>query len=137
MVKKIINFGVMLVMVFSLAACKEDILRHFDLTDPKEFWIGTIDDDFAEDTVILGLRRTSTFPELELRHFRLENAERVEYLDVRPPDHLNEAQRINFRQIVFLRLKQHGKEEVVEAIRHLETLKFVKWAEPNLFGTFT
>jgi len=74
------------------------------------------------------LRKTSTFPELELKDFKLENAENIAYLTVRPPaSFVGEY----YQQTVFLKLKQHGKDKVVEAIRHLEKLDFVKGAYPN------
>ena len=90
MASKLISLGIAVIMLFSIAsltACgnneekeMKEILKQFDLTEPKERWTGSIDDDFSDDIVILVLRRTFTYPELELRHFRLENAESLEYI---------------------------------------------------------
>jgi hypothetical protein len=147
MFKKIMVLLIALAMlpsVFLLSGCEKkdkelmEILKQFDLTDPKEIWEGSIEDNFADDLVLLVLRKTSTFPELELRHFGLDNAESMYYLGgARPPDYFfttgYEEVLKNYRQIVFIKLNEHGKEKVIEAIIHLETLGFVKSADPNGF----
>ena len=136
MFKKIIALGVLLI-ILSFAGCGcMNVSREFDLTDPKEYWKGNIDEDFNDDSVLIILRKTSTFPELKLRHFRLDNAESLEYLTgVRPPDYFfkEEYQHllVDYRQIVCIKLKQHGKEKVIDAIKQLEELDFVKRASPN------
>lgn len=133
----------MFVLFFSMIACKNEnenemaeILNQFDLTDPKIFWTGTIEEEFTGDMVLMVLRKTSTHPELEARHFNLNNIEMVEYVGgARPPDYFftpgYENALKDYRQIVFIHLKQHGKEKVIEAIRILEKLDFVMWAGPN------
>lgn len=101
----------------------------------KSLWNGSIEDDFADDTVGIVFRRTLTFPELELRYFKLNNAESVEYIALRPPENY-EAQggKISeYHQIATIHLKDHGKEKVIEAVRHLEKLDFLKGAYPNVF----
>jgi len=105
-----------------------ELVKQFDLTDPKILWKGSIDDEFTDDLVIVLLRKTSTYPELELRHFKLDNAESMRYIGKIPsPGYMNP----DFRQIISITLREHGKDKVVEAIRHLETIEFVKCAEPN------
>jgi hypothetical protein len=79
MVKKLICtvlLSVMALSPFALAGCEKDdemaeILKQFDLSDPQEIWTGTVNDDFTDDLVIVVMRKTSTYPELELRHFKL------------------------------------------------------------------
>lgn len=110
----------------------EMLLKQFDSTDPTIFWEGNIDDDFADDRVVVVLKRTTTYPELGIRHFGLDNGERLEYLWLKP----NGNPPSDFRQILVIYLKQHGKEKIVEAIKELEKLSFVKAAEPSYnFGT--
>jgi hypothetical protein len=100
------------------------IQRQFDLTDPKELWKGTIDDDFEIDKVIIITKKTTVFPVLTLRDFGLSNGESLEYVWYR-------GETPDFRQILTIHLKQHGKDKVVEAIRILEKLEFVKTVEPS------
>ncbi len=137
MLKKIICMLLMATMVFSFAGCARDWSKDFDLSDPKEYWEGTINDAFADDILTLEMRKTSTYPELKLSDFKLDNAKTVEYVSIRPKeDRMNDAEYIaGFRQLVFIHLDQHGKDKVVEAIRHLEKLEFIKSASPNGYGT--
>lgn len=139
-IKKVLLIGVLCIMAtFSFVACGSEymkILKEFDLSDPKIIWEGSINDDFTDDSVIVVLRKTSTYPELELKHFKLNNAEGLEYMGgVRPPDYFftpgNELLLINYRQIVLIHLTPQGKEKIIETIRELEKLDFVKSISPN------
>lgn len=114
----------------------EEILTQFDLTDPKIIWEGSIDIDFTDNIIILTLRKSFSYPELELKHFELSNALKVEYVGgARPPEyffmpgyeHLLE----NYNQIVFIYINPEGKESVIKSIRKLEKLAFVRSATPN------
>lgn len=136
MIKKTIFLAIIFLMLLLLYACdiegyveEQEILKQFDLSDPKEYWSGTIDDDFTEDKVLIVMRKTSTFPELELHHFKLANAESLRYIALRPPEGYEDPS--NYTQIAVIELEKKGKEEVVAAIKHLETLLFIKWAGPN------
>lgn len=138
MAKRIICLGILFILIFSFAACANQdkkILKQFDLSDPKEYWKGTVDDDFADDVVLIVMRKTKTYPELELRHFKLENAESVEYIALSPPNNGDYSNGEAYHQIAVIKLKEHGKDKVVEAIKHLEKLKFIKSASPNGFYT--
>ncbi len=115
----------------------ELLTEQFDSTDPKIFWEGNIDEDFDDDRVVVVLKRTKTYPELKIRHFGLDNGERLEYLWFRPygdPPYGDPPS--DFRQILVIYLKQHGKEKVLEAIKELEKLSFIKVAVPKYnYGT--
>jgi hypothetical protein len=116
----------------------DEVLKLFDSTEPKEIWTGSIDDDFADNFVVLVLRKTTMYPELSLSHFGLENAESLAYsFGPRPPDAYfeigNEEMLANYHQRIYIYLKQCGKEKVVEAIRHLEKLEFVMYAGASGF----
>jgi hypothetical protein len=78
------------------------------------------------------MKTTTTYPELELRHFGLSNGDRLEYSWLRPLSDNTP----NFRQILTIYLKQQGKEKVIAAISELERLEFVKTVWPQyIFGT--
>jgi hypothetical protein len=57
----------------------------------------------------------------------------------RPPDYFfepgYEKALENYRQIVFIHLKPSGKEKIVETIRQLEKLDFIKTVSSNDIGT--
>ena len=115
----------------------ELLTEQFDSTDPKIFWEGNIDENFDDDRVVVVLKITKTYPELKIRHFGLDNGERLEYLWFRPygdPPYGDPPS--DFRQILVIYLKQHGKEKVLEAIKELEKLSFIKVAVPKYnYGT--
>lgn len=144
MVKK--NFNLILLvfaifMVFGLTSCNEDkvkasdemdkILSQFDLTNPQWFELYPIimDAEFEIDRVSVILKKTTTYPELELRHFGLDNGERLEYKWLRPSN--EKSPNSDFRQILVIYLKQHGKDEVFKAIEELKKLDFIKHAQPE------
>ena len=113
----------------------KEILKHFDLTDTKYGWVGSVEENFADNGVLAYLRKTSAYPELELRHFRLENAKSIAHISTHPPDIFftsgYEEFLENFRQIVCIELEEPGKEKVIEAIVRLDKLRFVKRVSPN------
>ncbi|MCL2621726.1 MAG: hypothetical protein FWD32_01690 [Firmicutes bacterium] len=139
----LMTFCVGLLLVVSaagLSACKDkggemsEILKQFDLTDPKVVWQGNIEDAFSADKVILLLRKTTYYQELEIKHFAFNNIKSIRYSGpVDPSDYGYEI--VDFRQIIIVELNQTGKDRVVEAIKYFETLQFVKAAEPNYSAT--
>jgi len=65
-----------------------NILKEFDLIDPKILWDGEFPKDRGVDTsmVIVTMRKTSTYPELDIKYFKFQNAESLEYYPrVTPP----------------------------------------------------
>ena len=113
------------------------ILKSFDLEDKKVYWKGTVDDDFPDDLVIVVLKKPINFIELSVECFGLENAVNIEYVGgVTPPDYLfkpeYEYQLEHYRQIIYIHLEPLGKEKVIEAVRVLEQLEFVKTASPSV-----
>lgn len=128
MIKKILCLAMVFFMLFALAACEDLILKKFDLSDPDDYQPIQHNSDFEVDRVVVILKRTSTYPELKLKHFKLDNAESLEYYFLKPDDSYNNE---NFRQILVIYLKTHGKEQVLDAIKELEKLKFVKTAQPE------
>jgi len=151
MTKKNVGLAIAVLLLFSIAgltACGSgedreinEVLKQFDLTDTKTIWAQIDGADFTDDVVIVVLRKTSTYPELELKYFKLDNAKGIEYADWRPPAYFftpgYEDFLDGFRASVHITLKDTGKDKVVEAIRHLETLDFVMYAGPNSIGSGT
>ena len=113
------------------------ILKSFDLLDEKEYWEETTDDVFSDNLLIVVLKKPINYIELSVDVFGLENATSLKYITgVTPPDYMFEleyAKQLNsYRQIVLIRLKPLGKEKLIEAIRLLEQIEFVKYVSPDL-----
>lgn len=110
---------------------KNIILNHFDLTDEKIIWNGNINDPYiVDDSVIVTLKKTETYPELDLSVFGLENAISMKYLDgITMPDNIAKPEK--WRQKIIIYLKPEGKEKLLETIRIIEQLEFVKSVNPN------
>lgn len=109
----------------------DGISSQFDLTEPKEYWTGSIDDDFENDRVVIIMKKTTIYPELELESFGLKNAESLHYSFLVPTD-----EKLNFHQILVIYLKTKGKDQVVLAINELNKLDFIKTASPEyIYGT--
>ena len=95
----------------------------------------TLEDDFAEDTVIVVLKQAygrinkkhtkNAFPGLQLREI-----EDLTYIEGNPDEkeYLNQE---DFHQILKLTLKKSGKDEVLKAIKKLEKQPEVLSAEPG------
>ncbi|NLT18600.1 MAG: hypothetical protein BWX72_00527 [Firmicutes bacterium ADurb.Bin080] len=145
--EKISSFLIAKVMalgVFGLAGCEnvsladykeevtvDGISNQFDLTELKEYWTGSIDDDFEDDRVVVIMKKTTTYPELDVETFGLDNAESLHYSFLAPKN-----ENPNFHQILVIFLKTKGKDQVILAINELNKLDFIKTASPEyIYGT--
>ena len=110
---------------------KNNILKHFDLTDEKIIWNGNINNPYiVDDSVIVTLKKTETYPELDLSVFGLDNAISMKYLDgITMPDNIAKPEK--WRQKIIIYLKPEGKEKLLEIIKKIEQLEFVKSVNPN------
>lgn len=113
------------------------LLKSFDLDDEKEYWEETGDDEFPDNQIIVVLKRPVNYIELNIDCFELENAISIKYISgVIPPDYMFKSaysSQLNaYRQIVLIQLESLGKEKLIEAIRILEQLEFVKYVSPDL-----
>ena len=84
-----------------------EILKHFDLSEEKAYWTGDIDDldnEYINDRwVVVYLKRTKTYPELDLSVFGLDNAIGMRYSGgVTPPDDIKNPD--EWRQIIDIEL---------------------------------
>lgn len=107
------------------------ILNYFDLADEKIIWNGDINDPYIlDDSIIVTLKRTETYPRLDLSVFSLDNAVSMEYLgSITMPNNISNPDK--WRQKVIIHLTSEGKEKLVETIRQIEQLEFVKQVNPN------
>ena len=146
---KLCAIGVLLILLFS--ACISDekrMLNMFDLKDPTDYWAGTMEElatggpknsSASEISVIITFKKIkgdSLYPEIELKHFGLGNAKGIHYDN--PPGNsfwINANRhgitKESFRWYAYIDLKEQGHEKIMEAIEHLQTLKFIKRAEPR------
>lgn len=109
--------------------------ENFRLSDEQILFEGCVDDEFNCDVIFLTLKHTTTYIELSKKHFKLDVVTDVVYLSSTPPSHFyepgNEDKLDNFHQIVFLYVDVETKEEIIELIKELEKLPFIRSAEPN------
>ena len=109
--------------------------ENFRLSDEQILFKGSIDDEFNCDVILLTLKHTTTYIELSKRHFKLDEITEVVYISSTPPSHFyepgNEDKLKNFHQIVFLYVDVETKEEIIELIKELEKLPFIRSVEPN------
>lgn len=114
----------------------EWIAKHFDLNDTEKVWSGNLDEEFNDNLIIVTLKKTLTYPVLELSCFDLENAIELEYIGgATPPSYFFKPEYKNllekYRQVLYIYVEPLGKEKIIESIRKLEMLTFVKKVSPN------
>lgn len=130
--KKVIKFiamGVLIIMSIGLfTACGDkDWSKDFDLSDEKIVWDEStyVDDEHTTlDKLIVKFKSTDTYPYLELRDFKMSNAKGFVYTNLNPNE--GELYYDGWRQSGEITLKKTDKQSIIAAIRHLETLLFVK-----------
>ena len=109
--------------------------ENFRLSDEQILFEGSVDDEFNCDVILLTLKHSTTFIELSKRHFGIDEITEVVYIISTPPSDFyepgNEGKYDNFHQIVFLYVDVETKEDVIELIKELEKLPFIRSAEPN------
>ncbi len=115
----------------------EGILKHFDLTDPKILFDETSFSDsmYAEvESIQVVFKKTTTFPMLDIHHFGLSNAKSFGYSQMTPNDGPRGwVEYDDGHQKGHIILTELGKGKILEAIRHLEQLEFVKSVKPFYF----
>ena len=109
--------------------------ENFRLSDEQILFKGSVDDEFKCNVILLTLKHTTTYIELSKKHFKLVEITEVVYISSTPPSHFyepgNEDKLDNFHQIVFLYVDVESKEDIIELIKELEKLPFIRSAEPN------
>ena len=109
------------------------ILNQFDLSGEKVIYSGDINSNFADDMIILTMMKTNSYPILTPSDFGIDDIVRIDYVAERPNDYMyKEGTASNYTQIVFILVKPRGKEKIIEYIKELEKLPFVRSAEPNM-----
>lgn len=112
-------------------------ISQFDLSDEKQIWDGSVEDDFASDRILITLKKTSSYPEFKLKYLGIEEAISFEYLrGPLPPDYYFKDEYADyldrFRQDVSIHLVPQEKERIIELVREIEKLEFVKLVSPSM-----
>lgn len=107
--------------------------------DKKITCTATLDDNFADDTVIVVVNSTNSLSgkKINLKSFGTDTFDGLEEFKI-DTDKLDNYEYINseeYRRIIYLKLKKPGKENVLSAIKKLEGLDFVESAEPSYIST--
>jgi hypothetical protein len=126
---KYLAMGVLIIMSIGLfAGCADkDWSKDFDMSDEKVVWDEStfVDDEHTTiDKLIVTFRKTDTYPQLELRHFEMSNAIQFVYTNLNPNE--GELYYDGWRQSGEITLRKTDKQSIVDAIRHIEALPFVK-----------
>lgn len=107
------------------------------LADKKIICGATLEDDFAEDCVTVVINRSNSRMNKKHDAVKFPGVQIAEIRDLSYTESLDDAIPYTnvegFQQILELRLKKTGKDEVLKAIRQLEKLDFVESAEPNYY----
>ena len=111
--------------------------ENFRLSDEQILFKGSVDDEFNCDVILLTLKHTTTYIELSKRHFKIDNISKVEYVGgARPPEYFFEEEYKHlldpYNQIVFLHVSVESKEKIIELIKELEKLPFIRSANYNM-----
>ena len=104
-------------------------LKQFDLGDEKDIFNGSEDDNFTTDSIII--KKTTTYPEFKLKYINIKEATSFSYLSGQKPS-LNDESQKNFRQIIEIKLNNVDKRRIIEIIKEIEKLEFIKFASPNM-----
>lgn len=109
------------------------VLNQFDLSGEKVIYSGDVNASFTDDMVILTMMNTNSYPILTPSDFGIDDIVRIDYVAERPNDYMyKEGTASNYTQIVFIYVKPRGKEKIIEYIKELEKLAFVRSASPNM-----
>lgn len=116
-----------------------EILQLFNLADSKEIWNGSFEDvqfdGLSKGSFWIGISITfrqvkdgESYPELEAKHFGMINIVSFTYTHRVPDPSWSES--VDFRQTGVVYITDFTPEAFTTAIRHLESLGFIKSAMP-------
>lgn len=95
--------------------------------EEKIYWNGDINENFDDETIIVVIDKNFTDSEFSIYDFRIHNIVSAAYLTSNPNGD-------NFRHIMALKIANKGKQNVIDTIRAIEYLVFVKYVGPNYYG---
>ena len=127
-----------ILLSISCMGCKSDyesFIDQFDLEDEKIEWDGDINDPLITgDAINVTLKKAKGYLEVKLSDFGLDNALGMKYIyDLSSFNKLSNTG--NWRQIIRIYLKSESRDKLLETIRKVEQLEFVKKVEPEFFVT--
>ncbi len=121
----------------------EELLKHFDLTDPKEYWSGTLEElknYCPDDRIVVVLRRTETYPIITPEDLPFGNIASIGPYPYYPgyemsptPEWVKEWEERygrEYRVVLEVELKEKGHENVYQALLDFQSLDFVKTVYP-------
>lgn len=115
----------------------KNYIAQFDLNDKKILWDGDINCEFSLECIIIDLKKTNTYPEFKLEYLGINETIKFEYISgPKPAEYLFDEQYSeilsNFRQSVIVYIVPEDKEKIIEIIKIVEELDFVKHVYPNV-----
>ena len=94
----------------------DHVLKHYDLSDEKISAEIDENGDFEDDMVIVTLKKSPTKYNPTVSDFAFYNIDYIEYL-------FEDSD----RRILFVYLKQKGRDKVLEAVRYFDSLIIVRY----------
>lgn len=110
-----------------------NFVAQFDLSEEKVL-IGEIsaDAEFTNDVILIVMKKTSTYPEFRAEYLGLDEVIGFRYIMQFPSKDRDEDYKSRFRQIIAIDLIPQEREKIIELIKEIEKLDFVRSAEPNI-----
>ena len=106
--------------------------KHYDINDEKMIDLISYE-NMTGNSIIVMLKKTYTYPELNVKCFGIEKATHLKYLNgIKPSGSFDKDK---YRQLVCIYTEAMSEEEVRECIEKLQRLSFVKNAYPNRYVT--
>ena len=122
--------------VFAVSGCKltlsktreRDWSEYFDLSDEKIAWDEVIDRDTVTGCIYVILKRQIKPVVLTVSDFQNSNVKSLQYINYYPDQRRSDDKEYldNFRQDLYLNLKEVTREELSAVINDVERLDFVK-----------
>ena len=116
----------------------EKYIMQFNIDDEKMIWDGDTSHIASFDKIHITLKRTKTYPEFKLEYLGIKEAINFKYIGGQfPPDYFfkDEYKYLleNFRQNLIVYLEPVSLDRLIEIIREIEKIPFVKAVHPNIF----
>lgn len=138
--KKVLAFIMIVVIMLTppMAFAESQTSVENNVGDDKVYCDATLDDDFADDCVIVVINKSysemvNTLSVTQFENIDVKNITRLTEDASVEENSLDLTNTENIRHIIKIDLKTAGKANVLEAIKELEKLEFVESAEPDYY----
>jgi len=102
------------------------------ILDEKKIWNGSINDHFADDSIVIIIDGNFTDWWFYAKDFEHANIE-LTVVDCLTVTNMETIDRDLFRQMYSITLKYPSKQNIIDAIKKLEKLPFIKYAGANYY----